>query len=89
MNKRINDLEFRWSDTNQTYELVQWSKDNDGKEFCYVLAFFDKNIGEGECDVRFVGSRPFKYEDRRLIWAMLKYCIAVVDAEIALNCWDD
>lgn len=85
MDKRINDLEFRWSDINQKYELVRWQKDNDGKEFCYVLVFFDKNIGEGECDVRFIGSRPFNYPNTELLWSMLKYGVAIANAEIELE----
>ena len=33
MNKRVEDLEFRWSDTNQLHELVQWVQYEEGQNF--------------------------------------------------------
>ena len=80
--KRIDDLEFRWSGTNDKYELIQWFKEGD-KSFCMVIAFFDKTC-DG-CEIRLIGKRPFNVENNELVWAMFKYGQAIVDAEIILE----
>ena len=80
--KRIDDLEFRWSTTNDKYELVKWLKE-DNQKYCIVIAFFDKTC-EG-CEIRFIGKRPFNVENNKLVWAMLKYGQTIVDAEVELD----
>lgn len=74
---KYEDLEFRWSDPNNSYELVKWNKD---KEFCYVVAFFDER--KDGCEIRFIGDRAFKYENEEVMWEMLKYGQKIVDAKI-------
>lgn len=45
--------------TNEPYvELVKWNTDEDGKRWCFVLAYFKKNK-EGDVTLHFVGDRPF------------------------------
>jgi len=49
---KSNNIEFRWSDCNKKFELIQW----EGKT-CFVIAFFDEDK-EG-WDMRTVGHRFF------------------------------
>jgi 5S rRNA maturation endonuclease (ribonuclease M5) len=57
---RFRDIEFRWSKCNNKYELVKWHE-CEGKEYCYVIAFFDKDK-EGY-DMRTISSRFFEDKD--------------------------
>ena len=83
MNKRIEDIEFRWSETNNAYELVQWLNCDSAESFCIVIAFFD--LGKEGCDIRFVGNRPFTTGNDDLVWIMLKYGQAIVDTIFELE----
>ena len=83
MNKRIEDIEFRWSDINQKHELIQWSQTISTEEYCIVIAFFD--LGSEGCEIRFIGDRPFITGNSELVWNMLKYGQAIVDAIFELN----
>jgi hypothetical protein len=71
---RFRNIEFRWSETNNTYELVKWCKSKvDGceeRDYCYVVAFFDKDK-EGY-DLRTVGDRFFEDKDA---WVVGKHAI--------------
>jgi hypothetical protein len=66
---RFRNIEFRWSETNNTYELIQWYKGfqikatgtYEQKETCCVVAFFDK--GKEGYDMRTVGDRFFEDKD--------------------------
>ena len=62
---RFRNIEFRWSETNNTYELVKWCKLKvdgcEGRDYCYVVAFFDK--GKEGYDMRTVGNRFFEDKD--------------------------
>lgn len=49
--KRVKNIEFRWSDTNNSHELIRWLPGGN----CIVIAFFDKE-GEGY-SIRAVGPR--------------------------------
>lgn len=72
---RFRNIEFRWSETNNTYELIQWCKGfqikatgtYEQKEICCVVAFFDKTK-EGY-DMRTVGDRFFEDKDA---WVVAK-----------------
>jgi hypothetical protein len=58
---RFRSIEFRWSKCNNKYELVKWFHERDGKEYCYVVAFFDK---DKECyNMRTIGDRFFEDKD--------------------------
>jgi len=95
MNKRVEDLEFRWSDTNQSHELVQWVQYEEGQtrptnaldanEYCFVIAFFRE--GSEGCNIEFVGNRPFRYENRDRLWGLMRYGQRIVDSESELNQW--
>lgn len=43
INLRAGAIEFRWSDTNQKYELLQWYPRQEGGEYSCVIAFFGKS----------------------------------------------
>ena len=70
---RFRNIEFRWSETNKKYELVKWYMGHQIKEtgtyrgtyeikdYCCVVAFFDKDK-EGY-DMRTVGDRFFEDKD--------------------------
>jgi len=72
---RFRNIEFRWSDLNKKYELVQWYKDCNHKEFCCVVAFFDK--GKEGYDMRTVGDRFFEDKDA---WVVGKYALEFLNA---------
>ena len=76
--RRLDNLEFRYSSTNRVYELVQWEGDT-----CIVIAFFRKS--PDGCNIELIGDRPFKVEDKVLVWAMLKFGQTFVDAEWRLE----
>ena len=64
---RFRNVEFRWSKLNNKYELVKW-QECEGKEYCYVIAFFDK---DKECyNMRTIGDRFFEDKDA---WVVGKY----------------
>ena len=71
---RFRDIEFRWSNCNQKYELVKW-QECEGKEYCYVVAFFDKDK-EGY-DMRTVGDRFFEDKDAFVVG---KYALGFLNA---------
>jgi len=72
---RFRNIEFRWSETNKKYELIQWYKDCNHKEFCCVIAFFDK-VKEGY-DMRTIGNRFFEDKDA---WVVGKYGLEFLNA---------
>ena len=73
---RFRNIEFRWGETNNKYELIQWYKIHqieetgtyEQKEHCCVVAFFDKTK-EGY-DMRTIGDRFFEDKDA---WVVGKY----------------
>ena len=83
MNKRIENIEFRWSEINQKHELVQWLQTDSAESFCIVIAFFD--LGSEGSEIRFIGDRPFTTENSELVWDMLRYGQSIVDAIFELN----
>ena len=83
MNKRIYDIEFRWSPSSNIHELVQWFEGEDYPEYCIVIAFFDE--GSEGCDIRFVGDRPFNTGESETVWKMLRYGQSIVDAAVNLK----
>jgi hypothetical protein len=73
---RFRNIEFRWSNCNQKYELVKWYQSNgSGQENCYVIAFFDKDK-EGY-DMRTIGDRFFEHKDA---WVVGKYALEFLNA---------
>ena len=61
------------SSNHDYWELVKWEEHN-GKRTCFTLAQFDNS---NDCDLRFIGSRPFEYiddEDLGTVWDALKMC---------------
>ena len=84
MKRRINNIEFRWSEINQSYELVEWFK-YEGKESCMVVAFF-KADREGY-DMETVGSRYINSHDSypKETMALTRYAFAFLEAEFLLE----
>ena len=70
---RFRDIEFRWSDCNNKYELVSYRKyyaEKEMKEYCYAIAFFDKDK-EGY-DMKTIGTRFFEDKDA---WVVAKHAM--------------
>lgn len=72
-NFRIGDLEVRScgdfllsGGEHVPAQIIKWDE-SDGKEFCYVLAYWNKTK-EGY-DLLFVGDRPFK-ADKDIFWKL-------------------
>jgi hypothetical protein len=67
---RFRNIEFRWSNCNQKYELVKWNTPQEDSFFkdptCYVIAFFDKGK-EGYYDLRTIGNRFFEDKDAFIV----------------------
>lgn len=84
MNKRINNSEFRWSDINQSYELIEWFQYKE-KESCSVVAFF-KRDREGY-DMQTVGTRYIDAYDSypKETMALTRYAFAFLEAEFLLQ----
>jgi len=82
---RKDNLEFRWSEEKNKYELIHWFFKRDEEEFCIVIALYEPK-SEGY-EIRFIGKRPFEVEDHDLLWKMLKYGQKVADAEF--NFYDE
>jgi hypothetical protein len=86
MNKRINNVEFRWSDHNKSHELVQWFN-NTGKEYCIVVAFFKLDKKEARSDMETVGVRwldCYKEYPKETI-ALTEYAHNAINAELRLE----
>jgi len=79
---RKQNLEFRWSEDNNRHEFIKWWSKYGEEEYCIVIAFFD--LSEESYEIKFVGKRPFEFENKDLLWSMLEYGQAVVDAEYKL-----
>ena len=81
---RFRNIEFRWSNCNNKYELVKWYKaEVDGceeRDYCYVIAFFDKHK-EGY-DLRTVGNRFFEDKDAFVVG---KHAIEFLNAISAIE----
>jgi hypothetical protein len=67
---KFRDIEFRYSQLNKKYELVRFYRDGEDKEYCYVIAFFDKDK-EGY-NMTTVGNRFFEDKDA---WVVGKHAI--------------
>ena len=86
MNKRINSVEFRWSDHNSAHELVRWF-DGKEKEYCIVVAFFRIDKKEAECDMETVGRRwldCYKEYPKETI-ALTEYAHNVINTQLRLE----
>ena len=79
---RKDDLEFR-DLPNRPAEIVCWTKDSKGTEFCYTLMFFEKD-SEGFY-ARFIGDRPFEYMNPVGLWTMMKYTQKILTARFELE----
>jgi hypothetical protein len=80
---RFRNIEFRWSNYNQKYELVRWHE-CDGKEVCYVIAFFDK--GKEGYDMRTISSRFFEDKDAFVVG---KYAIEFLNETFEIERQED
>ena len=75
---KLKNLEFRHSE-GRSAEIVQWNTDSTGKEYCFTVLFYEHS-SEGY-EIRFVGNRPLQYENEEIMFAMMKYGQAVMDAK--------
>jgi hypothetical protein len=77
---RIENFEFRKLE-NRDAEIVAWNKQESGKEYCYTIAFFNKDK-EGY-DMRTVGDRIL-VDDYDTLHKLIKYAFTVLHAEFEL-----
>ena len=82
--KTINNISFVWSDTNNSYEIIQ--DFDDGTRI--VIAFVDKT--KEDADLRFVGFRPFNavtdgYISLEDLWRLFRYTSNYVENEVVFE----
>lgn len=91
MNKRVGDLEFRWTCSDRRPEIVAWETSDspafaESREYCYTLLWWTR--GREGWSVEFVGSRPLvwaKENELKSLWNLIRYGDAVLAAEFALE----
>ena len=79
-------VRFNEDEPNETIDLIKWETADDGKRYCYSLAYWVQDK-EGY-DLKFVNDRPFTYidiEDIEMIWAMLKAAQETLDTFFRLS----
>lgn len=71
---KLNNIEFRWSDYNQKWELVEWYERESDKPYCCVIAFllFDK---EGVY-MKTVGMRYVDVKDHEALRIVTKHAMS-------------
>jgi len=80
---KFRNIEFRWSDLNNKYELIQWYRapqiketgTYEFKDCCCVVAFFDR--GKEGYSMRTIGDRFFEDKDA---WVVGKYALEFLNA---------
>jgi hypothetical protein len=82
MNLRKDNLEFRRNKDGRPAEIVRWTKNGDGTEYCYTILWWQRD-SEGFY-IAFVGRRPFD-DDSDNLWEMMEYGQEVLDAEFKLE----
>lgn len=80
---KYRDLEFRQLGDGRNPEIVCWKEDPDGTKYCYTLCWGIKDK-EGY-SLKFIGSRPFEYDDIDTLWSLLKYANKVLEAQFELE----
>lgn len=71
---------FSADEPNETIDFVYWTKEHNGKSYCFSLAYFTK--GSEGYTLRFVGDRPFRYiekEDIQPVWCALDAAQKILD----------
>lgn len=61
VNWQKNDMEIRTTENLDGFpyvELIKWNTDDNGRRYCYTLAFFRRD-SDGYYSLVFVGDRPF------------------------------
>jgi hypothetical protein len=82
MNYRTGNLEFRRNKEGRPAEIVRWTKNGDGTEYCYTLLWYKR--GSEGFYVEFVGRRPFD-DDSEGLWELMEYGQDTLDAEFKLE----
>lgn len=82
MNLRKGNLEFRRLRDSRPAEIVRWSKNGDGTEYCWTILWWMQH-SEGYY-VEFVGRRPFDDNSDNL-WELMEYGQDTLDAEFKLE----
>lgn len=62
---RQSNIEFKWGAVNKEWELVEYFKRENNKEYCAVIAFFKKD-SEGYY-MQTVGNRYFNVKDEKAL----------------------
>ena len=80
---RINNLEFRRNSAGRSPEIIKWSVNNTGAEFCFTLLWYIK--GKEGWEIQFVGDRPFHEAEEPIeLFELMRYGQTVLDAETRL-----
>jgi DNA invertase Pin-like site-specific DNA recombinase len=72
-------VRFSEDEENHTIKLIKWNTKEDGKKYCFTIAYWVYKEGY---ELRFVGNRMFEFiddEDVHLIWQQLKLAQKVLD----------
>jgi hypothetical protein len=79
---RVENIEFRWSETNKSFELIQWMQNSDTTlpDYCFVIAFFDKT--KDRYDMRTVGARYVNalIQDTEAVKIVTQYAFEIIEA---------
>ena len=67
---KLNNIEFRWSDVNQMWELLEWFERKNDKPYCCVIAFFDFN--KESVYMESVGLRYVNCKDQKALHIVAK-----------------
>ena len=73
-------VRFRKDEENHTIELIKWNTKEDGKKYCFTIAYW-QNTNSGY-ELKAVEDRIFEFiddEDIALIWQQLKLAQKVLD----------
>lgn len=79
---RINNLEFRRNGEKRSPEIIKWSVNNTGTEFCFTLLWYIK--GREGWEIQFVGDRPLHETEPIELFELMRYGQTVLDAETKL-----
>ncbi|REK64918.1 MAG: hypothetical protein DWQ49_01075 [Bacteroidetes bacterium] len=70
---KLNNIEFRWSDCNQKWELVEWFERENDKPYCCVIAFL--NFDKEGVYMKTIGMRCVQVKDHEALRIVTKHAM--------------
>ena len=67
---KLNNIEFRWSDVNQMWELLEWFERKNDKPYCCVIAFF--HFDKEGVYMKSIGLRYVNCKDQKALHIVAK-----------------